>query len=184
MGGNAQRGIAVVWVTDGYPTVCEDRTISGLAALAASYNEPAGDEIRVPTFVVGLGKVANLTSVAQAGGTGDAFFVAENDTAVDDLLVALRRVANSPALCEFNFPEAADGSPLDKAKVNMQFTPLGGGPEVIKQTEGPASCGASPGWYYDDNDDPSKILVCPSVCGNFGGGVVSIVAGCESVTIF
>jgi hypothetical protein len=182
---NAGRGIAVVWVTDGYPTVCEDTTISGLAAVAESFNNPEGDELRVPTFVVGLGPTANLSAVAKAGGTGDAYFVAEEAGAVDTLLESLQRVANSPTLCEFDFPVAADGSPLDPEKVNMQYTPLhGAGPEAVPQTTGPSACATSPGWYYDNPADPKKLLVCPTVCGNFGGGTVSIVAGCKSVTIF
>lgn len=181
---NVGRGVAVVWVTDGFPTVCDDTTISGLAAVADSFNKPEDGEIRVPTFVVGLGPVANLSTVARAGGTGDGYFVADADGAVDSLLASLRRVANSPALCEFNFPEAADGSPLDPNKVNMQFTPEGASaPEAVPQTTGPSACDNG-GWYYDNPADPEKIYVCPSTCGNFGGGMVSIVAGCKSVTIF
>ena len=153
--------MAVVWVTDGFPTVCDDRTISSLSALAEEYANPEGDEIRVPTFVVGLGPTANLSVVARAGGTGDGYFVADEAGAVEDLLAALRRVANSPALCEFNFPEAADGSPLDPEKVNVQFTPSGGAPEAIGQTDGPASCDATGGWYYDNLDDPETIHICP-----------------------
>src|SRR5690606_21994884 len=137
MPANAGRGVAVVWVTDGFPTVCDERSIPDLADLAFSFANPEGDEIRVPTFVVGLGTVPNLTTVAKAGGTGDGFFVDDNEGAVDDLLASLRRVANSPALCEFDFPTmAADGSPIDKTKVNMQFVPQGGSPEVIGKTDG------------------------------------------------
>jgi hypothetical protein len=102
---------------------------------------------------------------------------------VDDLLASLRRVANSPALCEFEFPTSTEGT-VDKTKINVQFVPEGGGPEVIKKTDGAASCGSSPGWYFDDEDTPTMIHVCPQICGNFGGGVVSIVVGCEAVTFF
>ena len=182
---NAGRGVAVVWVTDGFPTTCDDQTISGLSKLAESYNKPDDGEIRVPTFVVGLGPIANLSQVARSGGTGDGYFVADADGAVDSLLASLRRVANSPALCEFNFPEASDGSILDPNKVNMQFTAENSSkPELVLQTSGPSACADAGGWYYDNPADPKKIHVCPSTCGNFGGGIVSIVAGCQSITIF
>jgi hypothetical protein len=126
-----------------------------------------------------------LSVVAKAGGTGDGFFVADEEcSAVDALLTSLQRVANSPTLCEFDFPVAADGSLLDPDKVNMQYKALNSSTaEFVGRTDGSASCAEKPGWYYDDPEDPTKIHVCPSICGNFGGGTVSIVAGCESVTI-
>ena len=182
---NSGRGVAVVWVTDGFPTTCDDQTISGLSALAESYNKPEEGEIRVPTFVVGLAPIPNLSQVARSGGTGDAYFVADADDAVESLRASLRRVANSPTLCEFNFPEASDGSILDPNKVNMQFTPANSStPEPVIQTTGPGACAEAGGWYYDNPEDPKKIRVCPSTCGNFGGGIVSVVAGCQSITIF
>lgn len=181
---NLERGVAVVWVTDGYQTIC-DGNVSDLSALAGAYNNPEDGELRVPTFVVGLGVVPNLKEVARLGGTGDGFFVADHDDAVKSLEDALRRVANSPSLCEFDFPVAADGSALDPEKVNVQFTPQGSaGSEVVYQTDGAASCAKEPGWYYDDPENPTKIEVCPSLCGNFGGGSVSIVVGCKSISIF
>jgi hypothetical protein len=100
------------------------------------------------------------------------------------LLDSLRRVANTPNLCEFTMPRTADGSIIDLTKVNMQFTPFGGSPETVGQTDGPASCDTTGGWYYDNPEEPEKILVCPQSCGNFGGGTVSIVAGCETVSVF
>ncbi len=181
---NLGRGVAVVWVTDGYPTVCDDQTIAGLADLAQLYNNPPEGETRIPTFVVGLGQTPNLDAVARAGGTGDGFFVANEECdAVGTLTEALRRVANTPTLCEFNMPRTSDGTPIDLDKVNMQFTPFGGNPETIGQTTGPAGCAQTGGWYFDNPEDPEKILVCPQSCGNFGGGTVSIVAGCETVSV-
>jgi hypothetical protein len=182
---NAGRGVAVVWVTDGYPTVCDDQTISGLSDLAASYNNPEDGETRIPTFVVGLGPTPNLNVVARAGGTGEGFFVADEECdAVETLLESLRRVANTPNLCEFNMPRTSDGTAIDLDKVNMQFTPFGGTPSAIGRTDGPASCAETGGWYYDNPEEPEKILVCPQSCGNFGGGTVSIVAGCETISVF
>lgn len=181
---NAGRGVAVVWVTDGYPTVCDDQTIAGLNDIADAYNNPEDGETRIPTFVVGLGPTPNLSSVARAGGTGDGFFVADEECdAVGTLLESLRRVANTPNLCEFNMPRTSDGTPIDLDKVNMQFTPLGGSPQTIGQTTGPGACTQTGGWYFDNPEEPEKILVCPQSCGNFGGGTVSIVAGCETVSV-
>jgi hypothetical protein len=45
-----------------------------------------------------------------------------------------------------------------------------------------ASCGTEPAWYYDNNDMPTQILLCPSTCTTVtddGGAEIQILAGCK-----
>jgi hypothetical protein len=179
---NPGRPTVLVLATDGYPTECENKSISDLEALAEQFANPGDGEARVSTFVVGIGEVSNLERVAQAGGSNKAFCVGDCPTAVEDLTASLLRVANSSALCEFEMPEADAGQTVDPDQLNMVFTPANGGGEIVYRRDSSAGCGSG-GWYYDDNDDPTKILVCPETCGNFGGGVVDIVLGCKTRSV-
>lgn len=131
---------------------------------------------------MGVGRLANLDRVAKAGGTDHAFLVDDCPTAVEDLLTSLKRVANSPALCDFELPEPPPGELLDFDKVNLVFTPRGGKGEVVKRVDGEKDC-ASGGWYYDDAKAPKSVEVCPSTCSQFGGGVVDLVLGCETIDL-
>jgi len=178
-----ERPVVVVFATDGYPTDpttdaddCDDTAISSLEAVAAEFLE--GDP-RITTFVVGIGEVSNLKRVADAGGTNDAFFVNDCPTAVEDLTTSLKRVANSPALCSFDIPEPPLGQTVDPDEVNVVFTPKNGTPEIIFKMPDSGSCGSG-GWYYDNNNEPTEIRICPETCGMFGGGTIEIVVGCES----
>lgn len=180
---NPGRPTAVVFATDGYPTECERKSISDLVEIAESYANPTDDSPRISTFVVGVGQVPNLKVVAEAGGSTQAYFVGDCPTAVEDLTAALQRVANSPALCGFDLPEAPEGESLDPSKVNMVFTPHStGDSEIVDRVASPADCGAG-GWYYDNINDPTFVNVCPETCGGFGGGVVDLVVGCETRSV-
>jgi len=179
-----ERPVVVVFATDGYPTDptsevvddCDDTAISSLEAVAAEFL--AGDP-RISTFVVGIGEVSNLKRVADAGGTNDAFFVNDCPTAIEDLTTSLKRVANSPALCGFDIPEPPLGQTIDPDEVNMVFTPKDGAPEIIYKMPDSGNCGSG-GWYYDNNNEPTQIMVCPETCSMFGGGTIEVVVGCES----
>jgi hypothetical protein len=175
------RSTMVVFATDGYPTECEKQKISDLEAVAKAYAEPTDGSPRVPTFVVGIGEVANLERVALAGGTSHAFFVGACDTAVADLQVALTRIASSPASCEFAIPEA-NGSLTDLDRINFSLSPEGGGaPVTFPRLKDATACGG--GWYFDDNDKPTKIIACPSTCSQFGSGRVDVIVGCATINL-
>lgn len=178
-----ERPVVVVFATDGYPTdptaeddACNDTAISSLEAVAKEFLE--GDP-RITTFVVGIGEVSNLKRVAEAGGSNNAFFVNDCPTAVADLTTSLKRVANSPALCGFDIPEPPLGQTIDPDEVNVVFTPKNGTPEIIYKMPNSGNCGSG-GWYYDNNNEPTEIRVCPETCSMFGGGTIEIVVGCES----
>ncbi len=172
------RPTVLVWAADGFPTECDDTSISTLEDLAEEYGNGTP---RVATFVVGLGPVANLKRVADAGGT-EAFFVSDCPTAVEDLLAALKRVSSSPTLCEFEVPPPPAGEFIDPEQVNVTFTTSTGATEVVRKVPSVDSCSGG-GWYFDDPEEPSTIHICPSSCGRFGGGSIDIVLGCASISL-
>lgn len=184
-----ERPTIVLLATDGYPTECgmdkdtetagDNSSISDLADLAEQY---ASATPRIPTFVLGLGAVPNLKTIADRG-QGTAFFVTDDDDAVENLGTALRRVINSPTVCEYDIPSPPTGETLDFSKVNVQFREGNGAPRVVYKIADSSQCGTSGGWYYDNNDDPTKIYVCKETCSTFGGAVVEVVLGCEAAGV-
>ncbi len=128
---------------------------------------------------MGIGEVSNLKRVANAGGSNDAFFVDDCPTAVEDLTTSLKRVANSPALCGFDIPEPPLGQTIDPDEVNVALHPEGRRAEIIYKMPNSGNCGSG-GWYYDNNEEPTEIRVCPETCSMFGGGTIEIVVGCGS----
>jgi hypothetical protein len=57
------------------------------------------------------------------------------------------------------------GGPVDPDRVEFEYTPSqGGGVHKLQRANDASSCGADGGWYYDDNDQPTKLVLCPSTC--------------------
>ena len=176
---NPGRATAVVLVTDGYPTQCDPRSVSDLAALAeqAHLNKPY-----VRTYVIGLGGDDNLDAIAQRGGTHAAFKVDEGDISAS-FVNALHNVTNSELSCEYALPPPPSSSQkLDLGKVQVTYTLASDGTtEEIPAIPGIDSCAkaANGGWYYDVPDDPTSIEVCPCTCARFDAGRVDVRVGCK-----
>jgi hypothetical protein len=166
-----------VFVTDGYPTVCDERTIPELAALAESYNQPESGEAHVTTHVIGLGVVDNLTSVAEAGGTGSGFFVDNAAGTPADARVYLEKIGSGQTVCEFNQPSFSGGFEPGDFQIQLEEDEM---LSVIPYVANFQSCGATAGWYYADPSAPSVVRLCPSLCQSMADGQVSFVDGCPS----
>ncbi|HEX6274555.1 MAG TPA: vWA domain-containing protein [Polyangiaceae bacterium] len=172
------RATAVVLVTDGYPTQCDPRGISAIADLAerARSNEPY-----VRTFVIGLAAEFNLDSIARAGGTHQAYRVEAGDP-TGSFLGALRNVSNSKLACSYEIPEPpADTMKIDYDEVQVTYTSAGGSLEEVPRISDFSACSRNPngGWYYDDPQAPTQILVCPCTCSRFEAGRVDVALGCK-----
>jgi hypothetical protein len=132
--------------------------------------------------VIGLGGDFNLDSIALAGGTHQAFLVDEGDF-TSSFANALSNVANTKLACEYALPEPPDGSQtLDLTKVQVTYTTADD--ETTEEIPSLASvngCGlsANGGWYYDDLENPTRILVCPCTCSRFEAGRVDVRLGCR-----
>jgi hypothetical protein len=70
--------------------------------------------------------------------------------------------------------------------VNVWFTPQGGAEEIIYKVGGAAACDPNlGGWYYDNPNNPTEIILCPKSCEAIGGskGNIRIELGCTTIEI-
>jgi hypothetical protein len=69
---------------------------------------------------------------------------------------------NSKLTCELALPNPSSGT-LDPSKVNVGI--VGGGvTTTLFKVSGAGACDQSGGWYYDNDQNPTKVLLCPSSC--------------------
>lgn len=174
--------VAVVLATDGEPTECDPQDIPSIAAIAAA---GVNGSPSVPTFVIGVGSsLANLNAIAVGGGTGSAYIVDTGGNVVQQFEAALAAIQDSALGCEYTIPQPQMGQ-LDYNKVNVQYTPGGGGaPQLIANVATAADCNpATGGWYYDNNAAPTKIILCDKTCTTVAAdqsGKVDILLGCAT----
>jgi len=92
-------------------------------------------------------------------------------------------VENAPIPCEFEIPEPM-GEDIDFGKVNVQFD-HDGIEDVFPKVEGPEQCMDVPdGWYYDDEQNPTKIVLCMATCEkvqNEDDGEINVQFGCDTI---
>lgn len=75
------------------------------------------------------------------------------------------RTERTPLACEWGIPDPPEGEAFDKDKVNVKATLSGGNEQTIGRVPSEADCArASGGWYYDDPDQPARVLLCPATC--------------------
>lgn len=90
--------------------------------------------------------------------------------------------------CAWAIPAAPSGQTFDKGKVNVNYSPGGLPPaQPIYHVSTAADCTASSGgWYYDDNTNPTQVLVCPSTCTAIQSdpnAKVDVLFGCQTVEV-
>lgn len=171
--------VIVVLATDGDPYICEPTSILQVADLADSARNYNG----VRTYVIGVNGsiLSNLDKIAAAGGTNAAYDV----TANINLFAGKMKEIRSEALgCEFAIPPEPSGKELDPELVNFTYTPQGVGmPKTLLRADDLADCKDQPGWYYDSNGSPTKIILCPASCSTVqadGDAEVTAEFGCKS----
>ena len=88
--------------------------------------------------------------------------------------------------CAYGIPAAPDGETFDPGRVNVEYTPGGGGaPELIPNVGDLDGC-TGEGWYYDDPENPVQVLICPNSCRRLEddeSGSVEVAFGCTTVVI-
>ena len=187
--------VVVVLATDGLPTLCpvvqsaaDEAHVIDLCKQAAS--DAANGAPSVLTFVIGLGAVGNLDSIAAAGGTDHAFIVDPAQDVAKQFADALAAIRGSVMTCEFKLPDPdADAGDIDYGKVNVQYTPGGGAQQTIFYVGNEADCDPDlGGWYYDTDPSqsaPTRIIMCPKTCESLQAdpnAKVDIAIGCKSET--
>ncbi len=184
---NPEQVSAVLLITDGQPQGPADSCggidpedpdeIAALAAIGLGYDPP------VTTFVVGLPGVNQTIAhqIAEAGGTDSAILVGANNVE-DEFRQALLKVRGEAVPCEYAVPEQVLLGEVAITEVNIEVTSgePGAEPELVPQDQ---SCQGD-GWYYDDPDDPSLILLCPETCAALKadlGASIRVLLGCQTV---
>ncbi|MEZ4225065.1 MAG: VWA domain-containing protein [Polyangiaceae bacterium] len=178
---------AVLLVTDGVPqgpaSVCgtvnpEDwNEIASLAAAGANFNPP------VTTYVVGLPGVDQsfANQIAKAGGSSAAILVS-NTNVQAEFEKALAKVRGQALPCEYEIPDKVSKGEIAYDFVNVVLQSGGKSTNVLQTSD----CNLGAGWYYDDPTDPSKILLCPSVCANLKQDFTAslqILMGCKTQVV-
>lgn len=74
-------------------------------------------------------------------------------------------IERSSASCEYTLPEPAGGT-INPANIVATYHPSGvGQPDVVlDRVSGADQCGSSQGFYLDDNDSPTRLLLCGQAC--------------------
>lgn len=184
--------VVTVLATDGLPTMCSPTDIPSIAEIAQAGRSGTPG---ILTFVIGVfatsdtGAQENLDQIADAGGTGSAFFITSDQDVTQAFLDALHTIQGQTLACEYQIPSPPDGSDLDFDKVNVEHTPSGAAmPETVLYVGEPGGCDPqSGGWYYDEAPSgggvPGKILMCASTCEKLEGqgGKVEIKIGCQTI---
>jgi hypothetical protein len=186
------RRTIVLMVTDGLPTLCPvppaiEPTSEDVAAVAqlGFLGNPS-----IATYIIGVAMGANkfnLNRVAQAGGSQAAFLTGDvpgEDTATA-IVNALKNITSDPLACEYQLPPSPDPlQALDTSKVRLIHTDGSGKVQEVPFAETRGGCsGSHGGWYYDNPQQPTKILVCPCTCANFKAGAVSVEIGCKPAPV-
>jgi hypothetical protein len=181
--------LVIVMVTDGEPYGCGSGgpggPIGGGGAaqeIANAAEAAAAVAADIPTYVIGVGdELENLNAIAEGGGTDPAILVSIDDPAKTqaDLTTAINQIRGKEIACNISLPLPPAGETLDPKKVNVSFTPANGAAQVLTYDQ---SCAAG-GWRYDDENNPSEIVLCESTCGAVTADQakeLSIILGCAT----
>jgi hypothetical protein len=76
--------------------------------------------------------------------------------------VAQAVIATSKIECVFDIPPPEDG-PINPGAVNVRIVGDEGETRVFK-VPGAADCDEDGGWYYDDEDSPTQVILCSASC--------------------
>jgi len=177
---NPTHKVIVVLATDGEPLGCEPTTNNDIVALAESALEYNG----VRTYVIGVAgsQIAFLNKIAASGGTTAAYDITQD---ISEFSAKMAEIRLAALACDFELPEAPNGMELVPDEVNFTYTPQGvGSPKTLPRADDLGDCNNQPGWYYDNNTGPTKIVLCPASCttvqaDNFAK--VNVLFGCNSV---
>jgi hypothetical protein len=96
---------------------------------------------------------------------------------------------SEPIPCQWQIPEPPMGEVLDPDLVNVEFIDIEDGvAEPIYHVDDAAACDpVIGGWYYDDNDTPKNIILCPVSCDDVSaaaeGSEINLLFGCETQNI-
>ncbi|MGC4118096.1 MAG: VWA domain-containing protein [Myxococcales bacterium] len=170
------RAVLVV-ATDGMPdqscTAVTEGLPNSLANVIAVADEAAKGTPSVKTFVIGVGDdLSTLDQFAKAGGTDRALLVNVKQNADVAFLNALTQIRRDALGCEFAVP---DLTTIIRDQAQVRFEPDdGSGEQLFPQVDGRDFCGNGQGWYFDDPEDPRKLILCNQTCESVTQGKTGV----------
>jgi hypothetical protein len=177
---NASEQVVVLFVTDGEPRredSCprDAEAISQIAAAALAQG--------VLTYAIGLegSNESLMNSIATAGGTARGIFIG-SENAENDLLAALTQIRGEAVSCDIQVPTGTGANP-DEASVEIT---LSSGAMDLARVNAAGDCSDAGGWYFNDNQNPTRLLLCDSTCDtvtNDPAARVAIELGCVTTTV-
>jgi hypothetical protein len=175
----------VLLVTDGFPEAPVSSRNGGCSPSIPDATQAATTclDAKLPVYVLGVGhQLTNLNDIAVAGGTKQAYLVegADVEGAIVKALNEIRASAQIP--CQLKLPPAPDGQNVDIDKVNVAFCDASKASQTFPRVT-QTTCGTENGWYYDNEQNPTQIVLCQNACGAVsrpGGSLVTSV-GCTQV---
>lgn len=182
--------VVALFATDGVPSRCDEQTISGIAGLAKAGVD--GDP-SILTYVIGVfaptdvDAESNLDTIAEAGGTTQAFMVHTDEDVAAQFRQALEAIRGTRLSCEFTIPEPPAGERLDYGRVNVRLAAPSGS-ATFPYVASIDACTEDGGWYYDTDPEtsvPTRIISCPATCAVLeapDAGEMQIELGCETIT--
>jgi hypothetical protein len=172
--------VAAVFASDGEPC-CDDCPCEKNGCIGAIAGQYANGSPPIKTFAIAADPSAMgvLTSIAQQGGTTAPF---DATGSAQKFIDALNAIRGSMVACEYKMPVPEAGT-INPKLVQIEFTPsTSNDPVEIPKKNGASDCGNDPGWYYDNDTNPTKIILCPSTCSLVQGddkGKLDILFGCS-----
>jgi hypothetical protein len=125
--------------------------------------------------------VDRLQKIAEAGGS-EVVYDAADISEFSEKMVEIRKAVLG---CDFEIPDPPNGEFIVPDEVNFTYTPGGeGSPIYLPRADDLADCGGEPGWYFDNNQVPTKIIVCPASCATIQNDQLALVNaefGCASI---
>ena len=113
--------------------------------------------------------------------TGGLRYPSCNNDNFDAVFRALAEgVVTGSLACEWEIPEVEN---FDADQVNVQWR-SDNGSQAFSNVDTLADCEEGHGWYYDDNENPTKVLVCPTTCTllqSDPNAKLELLFGCETV---
>jgi hypothetical protein len=85
--------------------------------------------------------------------------------------IATSVIKGAKLSCSWPLPAPPDGKQLDPTKINVEYVDGSGARMVFGKVSGAADCSKVKGdaWYYDNEAQPTKVLVCPQTCTKIQG---------------
>ncbi|MGC4088119.1 MAG: hypothetical protein QM756_09510 [Polyangiaceae bacterium] len=177
-----QRKTAVVLITDSYDSEPSSRCNAYTQTLESVAAAGYGTAPSVRSFFIGLG-----TAVVSQGGAEKSYSFNLSDVSRKNVANALALFADQDPRCSVPVPrQLSFDQGIDHDRVQVLLTNPGGVHTEIPKLLGAVDCEgqANGGWYYADRLNLDRIELCPCSCSAVSGNVVSVLAGCDTLTGF